>query len=102
MSVKVIMLTSGLEIVSEVLDGLLNDTTLVLKSPSIIMQQPDATGTKVSIGLAPFAPYTEKSTAIELARVAVACIMDPTDALKNEYNRLFGSGIIVQKNQLIT
>lgn len=100
MSVKVIMLTSGLEVVSKV-SGETRDS-ITMDSPAIIMQQPDATGTKVSIGLAPFAPYTDKNTAIELSRHAVACVMDPTEALSNEYNRLFGSGIIVQKNKLIT
>ena len=99
MTVNVIMLTSGLEIVSDVTAE--SETTLTLNAPAIIMQQPDPTGTKVSIGLAPFAPYTDKSEKIELARHSVACTMAPTDALINEYNRLFGSGLVVPTKKLI-
>ena len=99
-NVKVIMMTSGLEIVSEVIEE--NVTQIVMKSPAIIMQQPDPSGTKVSVGLAPFAPYTEKDNAVELNRQAIACIMEPTENLTNEYNRIYGSGIVTQKSKLIT
>lgn len=99
-NVKVIMMTSGLEIVTEVVNE--SRDSITMKTPSIIMQQPDASGTKVSVGLAPFAPYTEKTSAIELSRAAIACTMEPTEALANEYNRIYGSGIVVQKSKLIT
>ena len=99
-NVKVIMMTSGVEIVSEVIGEDANSITM--KMPSIIMQTPDPSGQKVSVGLAPFAPYTEKNNAVELNRAAIACIMEPTEQLTNEYNRIYGSGIVTQKSKLIT
>lgn len=87
MSVKVFKMISGEEIISEVFNKY--DQTLELKNPATIVLQQTERG--VSVGIAPYMAYAGER--VHIYRHALAAEGDPDDALRNEYNRIFGSGI---------
>jgi hypothetical protein len=47
----------------------------------------------VGVGIAPYMPYAEGK--ISIRTTAIAAEGDPDQKLVNEYNRLFGSGIVI-------
>ena len=87
-SVVVFKMINGEEIIGEVFNHY--DQTVELKKPAQIMGQQNAQG-QMGVGLAPYMPYVDGNVAIY--RSAVASEGDPVMEMKNEYNRLFGSGI---------
>jgi hypothetical protein len=87
MKVKVYKLINGEEIISEIFNYY--DQTIELKKPAQIVVQKNEHG--VGVGLAPYMPYVEGN--VHLYRNAIASDGEPVEQLKNEYNRLFGSGI---------
>lgn len=91
MAVKVYKLISGEDIISSVVEE--TRDTVVLKSPaSIIMQQ--AGEGRVGAGLAAFSPFA-KDGRVVLYRIAIAVETEVDVKLENEYNRIFGSGIVI-------
>jgi hypothetical protein len=47
----------------------------------------------VGVGIAPYMPYAEGKVTIRIT--AIAAEADADQKLVNEYNRLFGSGIVI-------
>jgi hypothetical protein len=87
MKVKVFKLINGEELISEIFNYY--DQTVELKKPAQIIVQQTERG--MGVGLAPYMPYVEGN--VHLYRAAIASEGEPVDQMKNEYNRLFGSGI---------
>jgi len=85
--IKVFRLINGEEIISEVSSG--SEAGYFLEKPANIMMQQTAQG--VGVGLAPYMPYAEGK--IFLNNSAIAAEASPEQQMKNEYNRIFGSGI---------
>lgn len=89
MTVKVYKLINGEELIAEVLSEKAGVT--VLKSAaSIVIQQ---TKEGMGVGLAPYMPYVTGN--IELHTQSIAAEGDPDPNMVNEYNRLFGSGLVM-------
>jgi hypothetical protein len=87
MKAKVFKLISGEELIAEIFNYY-NETVELKKPAQIVVQQ---TERGMGVGLAPYMPYVEGN--VHLYRNAIASEGDPVDQMKNEYNRLFGSGI---------
>jgi hypothetical protein len=87
MKVKVFKMINGEELIAEIFNYY--DQTVELKKPAQIVVQQTAQG--MGVGLAPYMPYVEGN--VHLYRNAIASEGEPVDQMKNEYNRLFGSGI---------
>ena len=87
MKVRVFKLISGEELIAEIFNYY--DQTVELKKPAQIIVQQTERG--MGVGLAPYMPYVEGN--VSLYRNAIASEGEPVDQMKNEYNRLFGSGI---------
>ena len=87
-NINVFKLTSGEEVIAEVHKKL--ETHYELKSPATIMLQRTDQG--VGVGLMPFMAYSDGK--VKLMVSAIASEAEPDLKLKNEYNRIFGSGII--------
>ena len=89
MNIKVFKLISGEELIAEVFATY--EAYMNVKNPAqIVLQQ---TGQGVSVALAPYMPYIEGN--VNLQRHAVAAEGEPNQQMANEYNRIFGSGIVV-------
>ena len=90
MTVKVFKLISGEEVISQVTKE--SVTGWALDKPASIMLQQNSQG-NVSVGIAPYMPYAENQK-VFLHIHAVASDGEPDPNLKNEYNRIYGSGLI--------
>jgi hypothetical protein len=93
MSIKIIKLVTGEELIGEVvtihntLDG---DVDYEIKDVAIVQMVPTQTG--LGLSLFPFAPYTEDKTHVFRGRHIIIS-MDPGVDLINNYNKMYGSGI---------
>lgn len=65
-----------------------------VENAAAIIAQPTADGRGVSIGLAPYLPYSHDKK-IMIYRHACVATFQPDRQLSNEYNRIFGSGIVI-------
>ena len=94
MTVKIVRLTSGEEIIADVSEV---EGGFHLKSPALIL--PTGQG---SIGLMPWMPYADHNGGIELKNSFVVFTIKPHDELINEYNTAFGNGLVVPPKQTVT
>ena len=97
MTIKVYKLINGEEIITKV-TGEEGDVISTENPATIVMQ--DQGGGRVGLGMAPYMPYIE-SKKVSIAKSAIASYGVPDDKLVNEYNRIFGSGIITPPKGLI-
>lgn len=88
--IKVFKMINGEEIISKIAGSIEGGYTL--EDPATIMLQPTQNGS-MGVGIAPYMPYV--SGKVFLNRTAIAAEGEPEDKMKNEYNRIFGSGIEV-------
>jgi len=92
--VKVFQLLNGEVIIGE---EILNDKAPnhLLKNPCVIMMIPDPQQPeRVGVQLRPLCPFTaEKTIGINFSAVIYA--VEPVQELTNQYNTLFGSGIVI-------
>lgn len=87
--VKVFKMINGEDLIGEVVGNF--DAFVEMKNPAQIMLQQTQTG--VGVGLAPYMPYVDGN--LQLSRSAIAAEGEPKKEMVNEYNRIFGSGIVV-------
>jgi hypothetical protein len=86
--IKVFKMINGEELISESEPAGVGYT---LENPaSIVMQQ---TEKGMGVAIAPYMPYAQGR--VTLYATAIAAEAEPDDKMKNEYNRIFGSGIQV-------
>lgn len=70
----------------------LKDTHIIAKQPVQVVMQPTKEGPMMAFG--PFLDYSEEfNTGIEFDINDILCINTPVVDLRNQYNKLFGSGI---------
>lgn len=96
MTVKAYKLVSGEDIIAEIVNG--DREVSVIKNPAVIVVQRDQSG-QVGVGLQPYTPFAEGY--ITLYRTSLIAEFDVDVNLVNEYNRIFGSGIVIA-NQMPT
>jgi hypothetical protein len=68
-----------------------------LKNPANLVLQRSETG--MGVAIAPFMPYATGNIKLFCTGIAAEC--DPDQSLINEYNRIFGTGILVPPPQKI-
>lgn len=90
MSVKVCRLVSGEDIIADVE---VDHIGYLFTNPAQIVVQQSQDG-RVGAAFAPFAPYA-KDNKVRIFKDFVAGEMDIDVKLINEYNRIFGSGIMI-------
>ena len=94
MNVKLLRLKSGEDIIADVT---LVDTedTIKLENPAMLMPIPGhAHGGQVAMGFGPWAPFSDDKQ-FEIPRDWLVYISTPNMDLLNQYNQMFGSGIVV-------
>lgn len=87
--IKVYKLINGEDLIGEVFNVYAD--YVELKNPAQIVLQQSERG--VGVGLAPYMPFVEGN--LELKKSAIAAEGQPKQEMANEYNRIFGSGIVV-------
>jgi hypothetical protein len=90
MTVKAFKLVSGEDIIADaVING---EKELVLKSPAVIVVQ-RSEGGQVGVGLQPYTPFAAGN--VTLYKTSLIAEFEADMNLVNEYNRIFGSGIVI-------
>lgn len=93
---KALKLASGEELVAEIVEQ--NDDYLVIKNPvGCVMQRSDKGPV---LGFIPWMQAAEGNLPIKNSCVVI--IAEVAQEVKNGYNQIFGSGIVVPPQQLIT
>lgn len=87
-NVKILKLISGEEIVSEI--ETTADSYTLKNAVTIVYQKTDK---GLGSGLAPYMPFATGD--VDLLKHSVAAIAEPSQDMLNEYNRIFGAGIVV-------
>lgn len=95
--IKILQLTNAMEIISEIDEPIPGE--LHASNPAILMRQMQ--GDKMGLGLAPFCPYADEKAVVKFNRANVIAEIEPSTGLINEYNRMFGSGLVVPEKKLI-
>ncbi|MAH03914.1 hypothetical protein CMI39_03970 [Candidatus Pacearchaeota archaeon] len=83
-NVKIVKLTNGEELIGEYDDG-----KHIIKNPVVMIPLDEK-----RIGFNPWMPYAENKE-YQLKEDQILVIADPSKHIANEYNKAFGSGIVV-------
>ena len=84
MNIKAVRLVSGEELIGD-----WNDEKYIITNPVVMI--PVA---KDQLGFSPWVPYVDEEE-IHLKEQHIVTILTPDKKLQNEYNRVYGSGLIV-------
>lgn len=90
MTVKAFKLVSGEDIMAEVVTS--DTSVVILDKPAVILVQ-RGEGGNVGVGLQPYTPFAAGN--ITLYKTSLIAEFDVDMNLVNEYNRIFGSGIVI-------
>jgi hypothetical protein len=93
MTIKCVRLSTGEDIIGDVSDAFTADDPVIIKNPAQIVVRQTETG-GVGAAFAPFAPFAKDNTVKFYSRAIIGEIEIDIN-LVNEYNRIFGSGIVV-------
>lgn len=98
MSIKIIKLITGEELLGEILPS--SEVICKVKNPVRIVVMPNKIDPKTpNIGFAPWAEFSDDKEFI-LDKSHVLAIMTPINEFVNQYNTMFG-GLVVPKSNLI-
>ena len=92
MAVKLLRLKSGEDIISDIVSE--NSENIKIKNPAMVMPLSDGRGNQVQVGLAPWLPFSDQKD-IDFPRDFILVITDAVQDIVNNYNQVFGSGIVV-------
>lgn len=89
-NIVLIKFVSGEEIIADLVTD--KDNSKVIKDAVTLVYRPKEDGT-MTVGFAPFMPYSEGS--ITLYDTSILGIGEPQEDLRREFDRIFGSGIVL-------
>lgn len=90
--IKIVKLISGEEIIGEILE---NEEVTTVKKPCVLQIIPSRTNPEQpAMGLFPYASYVKDHT-ISLKNKDIIWKEDPVKELYNQYNSVFGNGLVV-------
>lgn len=90
MTVRAYKLVSGEDIIAELVET--GVEAYVVKNPAVIVVQ-RSEGGQVGVGLQPYTPFA--ASAVTLYKSSMIAEFEADMNLVNEYNRIFGSGIVI-------
>ena len=91
--VLIVRLLTGEEIIGSV-DLIENPTELIIENPTRIQAAPNSQTGNIDVHLAPWMPMAEHKK-VSINRALVLCTMEPVVEIKNKFNSVFGSGLII-------
>jgi hypothetical protein len=89
-NIVLIKFVSGEEVIADLISS--GESAKVISDAVTLVYRQTENG-KMTVGFAPFMPYAEGT--ITLYDNSILAISQPQEDLKNEFNRIFGSGIVV-------
>lgn len=96
-NIKSVRLVTGEDIVC---DLIIVDDKAILKNPVQLMAIPSRSGGQPSFGFMPFPLMSnDKEVSVKLSHVVFTC--DIAEDFLNQYNSVFGSGIVVPPKDII-
>ena len=100
MNIQVFKLTSGEDVLGELVN---TSSTYSIKNPVGIAVVRGQNG-QPNVGLTPFPLHAEqkKDVVVEIPTTSVVYSYVPAEDFINNYNQIFGSGIVLPSKQLIT
>ena len=90
MNIKIVRIVSGEELIGD-----WNKETSTIISPVVMI--PVA---KDQLGFQPWVPYSEEEEMV-LKEQHIVVVLTPDKKLQNEYNRVYGSGLLVPEEKII-
>ena len=93
MAVKLLRLKSGEDIVGDHIQGKIGQN-ITIENPAMIMPMGDGRGNQVQVGLAPWQPFSAEKR-FDVPGDWVLLMTEPAPDIVNNYNQIFGSGIVV-------
>ena len=93
MAVKLLRLKSGEDIIAEHVQGKIGQN-ITIENPAMLMPMSDGRGNQVQVGLAPWMPFSAEKR-FDLPGDWVLLLTEPAPDIVNNYNQVFGSGIVV-------
>ena len=93
MAVKLLRVKSGEDIVAEHIQGKIGQD-ITIENPAMLMPMSDGRGNQVQVGLAPWMPFSAEKR-FDLPGDWVLLLTEPAPDIVNNYNQVFGSGIVV-------
>lgn len=96
MSVKSLRLITGEDIIA---DAILEDGIWTLKNPVRVSMVPNG-GPQPTFGFMPF-PLTSNDKEIPIDEKYIVFVCEPAEEFLNQYNSLFGTGIITPTKKLL-
>lgn len=101
MTIKVIKLVTGEDIIAEVLDS--GNGIYKLKNPVQISIIPSRTSGEPNFGFLPFPTCAKqsKTAELEIKEAHIIVVTDLAEEFTNQYNSIFGSGIVTPPKSLI-
>ena len=97
MTIKVLKLVSGEELVVEITEE--NDSSVTFKNPvASVLQRSQQTG-GAALGFMPWMHAADGPFTIDKSKLV--CVANVADEVKNGYNQIFGAGIVVPPKDLI-
>ncbi len=97
MSIKILKLVNGDDVISEVEKS--DKEVTVLKNPAKLLMSFSEFG-EMGMGLIPWCPYSDKEL-FQISSAHIITTIDPPDELRNEYSEQFGYGIVTPPTDLI-
>lgn len=90
MNIKIVRIVSGEELIGD-----WNDETKTITQPVVMVPLG-----KDQLGFQPWIPYSEDEN-ITFKEQHIVVVLTPDTKLQNEYNRVFGSGLLVPEEKII-
>jgi hypothetical protein len=91
MSVQAFKMITGEDVVAEVVSE--SDTKLHTKNPAVVIMQRAEDG-RIGVGLQPLVPIA-KNGEVQFSISALSAFYEIETQMINEYNRIFGNGIVI-------
>jgi len=93
-NVRILHMLSGEDVIGEVLNQT-NPAVVTMKNPCVIMLVPDPQNTeRVGVQLRPLCPFTiNKEISVNIT--AIIYSVEPVQELENQYNTIYGSGLVI-------
>ena len=91
MNLKLLRLRSGEDVICEVLKE--SAELIFIKNPAMLMPV-GSQGQQMQMGMAPWMPFSEQNE-VEIPRDWLVVMSDVVKDIANNYNQIFGSGIVV-------
>ena len=95
MAVKLLRLKSGEDIIAEHVQGKIGQN-ITIENPAMLMPMSDGRGNQVQVGLAPWMPFSAEKR-FDVPGDWVLLLTEPAPDIENNYNQVFGSGIVVHQ-----